>query len=816
MPVKKIESMQQTDEMMEYYEQESPLNIKEFLFKILNKWYWFAICGFLGLALAWVHNRYTTSIWQIEATVLVSEGSKSTGVDNLFESLNLGKTVNMENQIGLLKSYNLNRQAIENLGWRTSWFSKGRFVDEEYYGNEPYKVIEPEGVVNPSNTVLYITVISEDLFRVTCQAEERINGKLQQIDINQEGKVGTPFITPFFHFTLEKGNSQPVQGTTCFFSFNDVNSLALSYRGKLSVGLTTKTSEILQLSVRGSQPEREVAFLNELAKVYIQFGLLEKNRTSENTVQFIDAQLTGIADSLRIAGQSVTNFRSENQIFNLSQEGGLVMTQLQSLESEKAIAEMRLVYYKSLKNYIMSANGMKQAVSPSVIGITDPALNTMVVKLGELYSRREVMSYSAQDINPALIMLDNEIKSTRNSLGENLSNLESNAKTELDNLKSRIAVVNTSAEKLPKTEQQLINIKRRFDVNNELYTFLLTKRAEAAITKASNVANAQVIDGARLETAGIVGPNKRLNLLIGLMLGLGLPLIIILLSDFFNDTIKNREEIERTTTIPIVGTIGHNTYEKEFVVTEHPRSEISESFRGLRTNLQYLLREPGQNVIGVHSAIPGEGKSFMSLNLACIIAMNKKKVLLVAVDMHKPRLNLVFGLDHHQQGLSTYLINQNKLSEIIHPTLVENLSFIPSGPIPPNPAELLDNGGFERFINEAKAAYDFVILDNPPVSIVTDGEISGRYSDTNLFLLRQGYSHKAQLKYIDQLAAKETMQRICIVLNDVETSRYESGYKYGGKYGSHRYGNYNGYYDDVDRPKGWRKTLAKIRKGFNS
>lgn len=805
--------MQHTDEMTEYYEQEPPLNIKEFLFRMLSKWYWFAICGFLGLSLAWVHNRYTISIWQVEATVLVSEGSKSTGVDNLFESLNLGKTVNMENQIGLLKSYNLNRQAIENLDWRTSWFSQGRFVDQEYYGNEPYKVVEPEGVVNSSGISLSVNVISDDRYHISCQTEVRIDGRLRKIDISQDGKIGVPFISPFFHFTLEKGVSQPVPGDICYFRFNDANSMALSYRGKLSAELTNKTSEILQLTVKGTQPEREVAFVNELSRVYIQFGLQEKNRTSENTVQFIDAQLTGIADSLRIAGQSVTNFRSENQIFNLSQEGGLVMTQLQTLESEKAIAEMRLVYFKSLRNYITSANGMKQAVSPSVIGITDPALNTMVVKLADLYSRREVMSYSAQDLNPALIMLDNEIKSTRNSLVENLANLESNSKTELDNLKGRIAGVNKSAEKLPKTEQQLINIKRRFDVNNELYTFLLTKRAEAAITKASNVADAQIIDRARLETAGIVGPNKRNNLLIGLLLGLGLPFIIILLSDYFNDTIKNTEEIERATTLPIVGTIGHNSYDKEFSVTEHPRSGITESFRGLRTNIQYMLGEPGKNVIGIHSAIPGEGKSFISLNLACIIAMNNKKVLIVAVDMHKPRLNNIFGFEHPKLGLSTYLINQNKLNEIVLPTQIKNLSFVSSGPIPPNPAELLENGGFERFISEVKVAFDYVILDNPPVSVVTDGVVSGRYSDTNLFVLRQGYSHKKQVQFIDQLAARNTMPQIGIILNDVESSSYEDGYKYGRK---RKFGGpgYEGYYDDVHPQQGWEKAVAGIRKRF--
>ncbi len=804
--------MQHSDDIMEYNEKEQPLNIKEFLFKILNKWYWFAICGFLGLSMAWIYNKFAVSIWQIESTVLVSDGSKAVGVDNLFESLNLGKTINLDNHIGLLKSYNLNRQTIENLKWQTSWFAKGRFIDPEYYKDEPYKVLKPDGIDYPSNEIInptgvsvYVTTLSENRYQIYYKFEKRTdNGEVQPIEVNQEGRTGIPFVSQNFRFTLEKGLVKPEIGATDYFRFNDINSMALKYQGKLSVSPTTKASEMLKLSVPGSQPAREVDFLNELMNVYIQFGLREKNRTSENTVLFIDTQLAGIADSLRIAGQSFTNFRSENNILNLTREGELVMQRLTELETQKALAEMQLVYYQNLKSYILTADGMKKVVAPSVVGITDPTLNSMVLKLSELYSSREVLSYSAKNQNPALVMLDNELQSTRKNLGENLTNLESNTQTELDGLKIRIVDMNGNVKQLPKTEQQLINIKRRFDVNNDLYTYLLTKRAEAAIKKASNVADAQVIDLARLETANIVGPNKKLYLLIGLMLGLGLPLIIILLTDFFDDTIKNREEIERATSLPIVGTISHNNYDKEFAVTEHPRSAIAESFRGLRTNLQYILREKNQNVISVHSAIPGEGKSFISLNLACIIAMNKKKVLLVAVDMHKPRLNTVFGIDKNQDGLSTYLINKNQFSEIVHTTSVENVSYVPSGPIPPNPAELLENGGFERFITEAKIAFDFVILDNPPVSVVTDGSITGRHSDANLFLLRQGYSNKAQLKFIDQLGTKETMPQICIVINDSQTKSY--GYK-------HSYGNI-GYYEDVSQTKGLRSVIAKIKKKF--
>ena len=819
--------MQQTDEMTELSGQEQPLDIKELLYKILSKWYWFIICGFLGLTMSWIYNKYSVSLWQVESTILVSDASKKPGIDNLFERFSLGSIINMQNHIELLKSYNLNRKAIENLGWRTSWFKKGQFIDSEFYKDEPFHVVELQGWYNGFGIPINIKSLSDDLFEISFSYEDIINSKVRKIEMKQKGKLGVPFVSPKFCFTLEKGHGKVDVGENYYFKFNDTNSLTLSYSksAKLAVSLTDKTAEILKLTVKGTQPAREVDFLNELTKVYIQFGLREKNRTSENTVEFIELQLTGIADSLRIAGQSFTNYRAENQIVDLSKEGSLVMDKVSSLESERAIAEMRLVYYQSLKKYIKDADAMKRSVAPSVIGILDPALNSMIIKLVELYNRREVLSYSVQDKNPALVMLDNEIISTRNNLSENLSNLESNAKVDLENLKKRINEVNKLAKQLPQTEQQFINYKRRFDVNNDLYTFLLTKKAEAAISRASNVADSQVIDEARLETASIVGPNRFLNLLIGLFLGLGTPLLVIILTDYFNDTIKNREEIVRATKLPIVGEIGHNRYDKEFVTIEHPRSEIAESFRGLRTNLQYILKGHVQNVIGIHSTIPGEGKSFISLNLATIIAMNDKKVLLVATDMRKPRLNALFDIDHKQTGLSTYLINRDTFNEVIRTTHIPNLSFVSSGPIPPNPSELLENGGFERFIIEAKNMFDYVIIDNAPVPVVTDGLISARYCDSNIFVIRQDYSHLTQISYIDQLSTKDMMPNVCLVINDMEIHGYGYRNKYGygkygygrygyGRYGYGRYGGYSGYYDDVQRLTRWEKIMKRITKKF--
>jgi len=355
---------------------------------------------------------------------------------------------------------------------------------------------------------------------------------------------------------------------------------------------------------------------------------------------------------------------------------------------------------------------------------------------------------------------------------------------------------------LPQTEQELINIKRSFDLNNELYTFLLQKRAEAAITMASNVSDAQVLDPARVETAEKVGPKTMINLLIGLILGLGLPFLMIVIFDYFNDTIKSKEDLEKLSKLPILGEIAHNSYKKEMPILEHPRSGIAESFRGLRTNLQYVLTKDNlkdkSKVLGVHSMIPGEGKTFTALNLATIIAMDDKKVLLVGCDLRKPRLHIIFDMEN-TKGLSTYLISQHNFKDIVRPTQVQNLSIVNAGPIPPNPSELLGNGEFEKFLEEAKKQFDYIVLDNAPVTLVTDGYLTANHSDANLIVLRQSYSHKDHVKFINQQTEKQGLGNFALILNDAKSSNL-------GNYGSYGYGN--GYYEEDDEDKSWKEKLV--------
>ncbi|WP_372753580.1 GumC family protein [Labilibaculum sp.] len=802
--------MQNMNEMMEYFEMEEGTNVKEFLFRLLSKWYWFVLFGFLGLSGGYLISKFSPPTYKIGSTVLVQEDSKGMGLDQLFEGFDLGSKTNIENHILMLKSYTLNRQALENLHREISWFYPKVITDVGLYGNYPYELEKYSLDKNLIGVPVYIVPLDEQHYQVKVRGDFMIHGASLELDMTAKGTYGLPFENDYFSFTLNRnlGFSVPLE-ESYYFVFNDLKGLAKSYSSKLEVNLASKKADGISLSIQGNNSAREVDYLNELIRVYMDYGLSEKNRTSKNTVRFIDLQLGQIVDSLSLAGQNFSDFRSQNGIIDLGQESGLVVEKLEKLESEKALAERRLDYYRNLKAYMGDAEQMKLIASPSVVGIVDAGLNAQVLKLAELYSRKSSLTFIAREKNPSVLMVNNEIANTLASLDENLKNLLSNSEVELKSLSRRLDQINAELASLPKTEQKLINIKRRFDLNNELYTFLLQKRAEAAITMASNVSDAQVLDPASIDTSVKVGPKTTINLLIGLILGLAIPFLLIVVGDYFNDTIQSKDDIEKDSKLPVMAEISRNSYDSEIPVVLHPRSGIAESFRGLRTNLQYLFSETkGCKVLSVHSMLPGEGKTFTSINLSSILAMDNKKVLLLGCDLRKPRLHTIFGVDN-KIGLSTYLIRKNDYRSIIQPTNLQNMFFVNAGPVPPNPSELLGNREMAKFIEEAKKEFDYIVMDNAPVTLVTDGILTGKHADANLFVLRQGFSSKDQIKFINQLNDSKNLNQIGVVLNDTVFTSYRFNtygkFGYGNSYGSYAYGNC--YYED-DRPQqNWKQKL---------
>ncbi len=787
--------------------QEEEIDIKKIIYVVFRQWYWFLLFGFIGFGGAFLLNKATKQEYAVNASLLVPEKTNGIDMKDLFNGALDQNKNNIYNQIEILKSYYLVNQTLQNLKWRTSWYKKDFWIWREIYRNEPYDVQEGMGFMNTEGVKVNITPQSESTYSIQVNGEGRVGNTKKTISFEAHGTFGQPFINSYFNFTLlKKVNDFGTQSGEYYFTFNNLNSSTQSYQSRLNAALKDKNSDIILCSIKGEDPVKEAEFLNQLIQDYSTNKMNLQNESQRRSLEFINNQLSGISDSLNSASTKFTDFRSTNKIIDLGEEGKLVMDNLKEIETEQAQSKMQLDYFKNLYDYLRNATDYKKLVSPSVVGIQDAALNALVLKLGELYNQRQVLAYSAKENNPTLILLDKQLAQTRNSLMENLRNLIDNATMNMNLIKERHGKISFQLNKLPEKEQKMISIQRQYDLTNEIYTFLLQKRAETNIALASSTSDIQIIDIARPETASVIGISNKMKLIIGFFIGLFLPLGLILIKNFFDDRVHTQEYVENNTQLPILGNIIHSTAKSDIAVFESPKSNTAESFRGFRTNLQFMLTRDTGNVISIHSTTPGEGKSFISTNLASILAMNDKKVVLIGADLRKPRLHKIFNLEN-EKGLCTYLIGYDTLDQILNSTQINNLSVITSGPIPPNPAELLGHPQMKIMLEELRHRFDYIVVDNAPIGLVTDGLIMGQLSDLNIFLLRYGLSHKSQIKVINEIAAKQPIDHCAIVVNDISTKSF--GYTYYKYYHYEYYQNTYYSYSEDDGTKKRRKHKTK-------
>ncbi len=744
------------------------INTREFLAKLIGKWYLFLGFGILGLFVGIMVTKYLASRYEVSSILLVKQESKNEVLNSVFNpQINSRNTSSLINQVGIIKSYKLNYRALENLKWDISIFEDGLLNDTDMYLNEPFTVQKLGDSVQTEMTSIYVTPVSNDLLEIKIK-EVMVDGRSKDVSITKQIRWNEPFLNEYFNFKVIKNPIGTfIVGQQYRIVFNNLSQLAHSYMERLDVTLADEKSDLIYSKLKTKQPGRDANYLNELAKVYIDFGLEEKNIVADNTLLFINNQLIGITDSLSVASEYFTNFRSQNKIVNLDQESALVVENLEEVERQESASRMKLEYYNNLKKYLNDTRQLRELVVPSVVGITDVSLNALVLNLSELYGKREVLSYSVQGKNPNLIRLDSTIQYTKKVLRENIDNLLSNTYGELANLGERKKHVNSLLTRLPKTEQRLVNIKRAFDLNNELYTFLLKKRAEVGIARASNTPDATVLDGAQIDAAVSIGPKKIQIILLSIFLGLSIPFIALLVGEYFDNTIKGPEEAEGESMSPVVGNILVNKFKTGLPVVQNPNSSIAESFRTLRTNLQhFLINHPGSKVIAVHSTGVGEGKSFVAVNLASSLSSRSRKVLLIEGDMRNTRLHTLLECNG-EYGLSSYLNGDLPLGEIIQPTKIIGMSFLGSGSEEEHPSELLNNGILENLVNEARKEFDYIIIDSVPLTKLSDAASLGRFADINIVVLRIRLTTVDQLKFANKIAKEGIIKNVSIVVNDV-------------------------------------------------
>lgn len=774
---------------------EDNFDLKRYLSLFISNWYWFAISLLIAFSISYGINRWSEDIYTVSSSLLIRDDD-NTALTNIFPGSPAYKSPqNLRNEMGILKSYNLNYRVMNELpDFNVNYINVGKrgIAETRMYRNTPFKVKYGSLFNQNLGKKVEIKILSETAYKLM------IDGKT---DFEKEMVFGEPFRQMGFDFTVELRDKEnfkynPNSSNRYYFFFESNSSLANQYRSKLTITPSQEESSLIILSVTGFVPEKEADYLNKLMDTYLRFGLEYKNQTTDQTIDFIEEQIGKISDSLKIAEQDLESFKLSNQILDISNEGKIMQEKIEKLDFDRTELIVRDDYLDYLKDYLNAKLETEEIISPAVLGIADQQLVTLVNALAEKQQALRQFSVNI-DKNTEVYRLNlKEVEIIRTSLSEYLAESKKLINASLADIEKNTEQVRSNFLKLPVVERQLINIQRNYNISNTVYTYLLEKKAEAGIARASNVSDHRKIDMAGPATSSRIKPKEKQNNLMAFIFGMGVPFLIIILIDLLNNKIIDRRDIEKYTKVPILGFISHNNLHSELPVVEKPGSTMSESFRSVRTNLKFFIKTKDNPVISVSSTITAEGKTFISANLASILALSGKKVLLVGLDLRKPRIHRLFNM-RNDTGLTNYLIGQIKYEEVFKKTEVDNLWYATSGPVPPNPAELVESDAMHEFIERAKKDFDYVVIDTPPVAIVTDALLCASFTDFYIFVVRQRYSSKSTLELIDELRNNENLKSMGIVVNDISLSGYYGyglryGYYlgYGYSYGYNYYGNY--------------------------
>ncbi|TFH46675.1 MAG: hypothetical protein E4G92_06120, partial [Bacteroidia bacterium] len=695
-----------------YYMAESEsIDFRRYLSLFLSNWYWFAGALFIALTIAYGMNRYGSKVFTVQSTMLIKDEQYGGGFAEMDKIIPGGDIFrshqNLQNEIGILKSFDLNHKVMYNLPeFHVVYVGVGRrgIAETLMYKDSPFIARFDSIEKQPAGIRLDVKVDSPERYHLTIEA----------FDYEGDHAFGERITKFGFNFALmPRSPALPVyvedESNKYYFWFTRPANLANQYRSKLSVSPIVEEATLVNLSVNGASREQEADYLNALMKEYIQQGLDWKNEAADSTIKFINRQLDLTRDSLSSAEKKMENFRLDNRFVDLTTEGTLVLQRLERYENEKISLNLQMQYYEYLNEYLISRNESGSIVSPSVMGVADPVLLRLVEELSQLQQQQRQLGFLLRSDLPAVGLIAGKIDEARKSLLENVTNSINQMQISLDDVTGRIAGVERQLNKLPGTERNMINIQRKFELNNTVYNFLLEKRAEAGIAMASKVSDNRVIDRAEEYNARQIRPKSRQNYMMAFILGFLIPAGAIIIIDMMNNKVIDKKDIERTTKAPILGFISHSSYGTEIPVIEKPGSTLAESFRSIRTSLKYFTPEGESIVIAISSAVSGEGKTFVAVNLAAIMSLLGKKTLLVGLDLRKPRIHKILGVSNGS-GMSTYLSGNDKFGDIIHKTTIDNLWYASSGLVPPNPAELIERGAMPKFIAEAKKEFDYIIL----------------------------------------------------------------------------------------------------------
>jgi capsular exopolysaccharide synthesis family protein len=757
-------------------QQEDMMDLKKTFYMLFSNWYYFLIALIVALIAAYLYNSYSIPVYRVSTTLLIDEEKKGslTGNNQLLEGIGLGEgTKNLDNQIMILSSKTLIGKTLDELPFDVEYYRQERFKKIALYPKHPINVIPVTLDSLPGDIEFTFKNLADSMFRLDAKSKD-----LDEFHI--KASFGEIIKTPGGRFRIDLSSdarSDKFIDNEMQFIIHSRKRLVVSYSKQLKVDVVSKLGTIVKISLEGSNKEMNTDFLNKLTEIFLNNSLDKKNQEAIRTIQFIDDQLIGISDSLVITENKLQQFRSANKVMDLSKQGQVIINQAMSLDNEKARLGIEANYYNYLAEYVSKDNAGEVPIAPATMGITDPGLTKLVADLaviqGQFYSK------SLGEKNPLQSQLAQRVHNLKEALMETLNGVRrANVLARLE-VNSQIRTVNAQATALPVTERQLLGIERKFKLNDELYTFLLEKRAGAQIQKASNLPDNEVIDPADADVFP-VKPKKILVYFLAVIAGFGIPLFWVWTAEAFNNKVRADEDIKKITDIPITGHIPHCLQKKNTTVLDEPHSHVAEAFRTLRSRMQFFTKETKTPVILITSSMPEEGKTFAAINLASVYSLMGKKTVLIGFDLRRPKIYSDFDLGN-EQGVSTWLIGKDELPDIIKETSFENLFIIPSGPIPPNPSELTALDKTNELLILLKDKFEYIIIDSSPIGTVSDSFHLASLADTCLLIVRQNLTFKDVLENTIKELKISDIKSLSLVVNDLGPDG--KSYSYGRKYG---------------------------------
>lgn len=784
-------------------EQESSFNYRELIDNVILHWQWFVVSIIACLFLAFLYLRYKAPVYSTWAKVLIKEedpysrSMRGTGLADFSQLGLLNNSNGFDNEIEILNSKTLAERAVTNLKLYVNYSLKGNIRDMEMYKETPVLAdMSPVDLDTLSMPVsLEITPMEDGTYHIEGEAlEEEFEAEAKSLPIRVKTLSGWVMLHP-------NPNNTVFDAPVRIYIYRP-SWMANAYMSRTTIEPTSKLTTMAQISMTDTRRDRAEDYMNELIRVYNEDANEVKNEVSLKTEAFINKRIQIIDAELGDTDSQLESYKKQNQLVNLTSDAEAAYKGIENYQEKQIELQTQMLLVKSLKEYVDNpANYME--IIPANLGLTDKGLNDIIAKYNTEVVERKRLLKTAPESSPVVVAATNAIASLYPGIRHSLASVYDNLRVQKRNIDEQYDLFISKLSSTPTQERVLTDMERQQTVKATLYQILLQKREENAISLASTVDKAQVIDAPE-STIRPISPKKKLIALIALVMGVGIPVGIIYLRNLLRYRIEGRNDLEKLTDIPLLGDIFTSKKvedgKRAIVVQENTNDIMEEAFRNVRVQLGFVMKK-SEKVLICTSMIPGEGKTFVSTNLAMSMALMGRKVLVVGLDIRKPRLARLFGLQTGSQGITAYLAGDEASDDflkeqIFHSGIHDNLDVLPAGLVPPNPGELVSSDRLDDAFARLRKWYDMIIVDTPPIGAVSDTLLLGRIADATIVICRCDYSLKRNFAIVNQIHNEQKLPKISLVLNGVDLQQRKYGYYYGvGKYGTYggHYGSYGTY-----------------------